>query len=149
MRAAPFSLYTGEMLIVGTYGLCLVALSFVVAVMASYTALGLAGRVTASRGRVRTLWLVGGAVAIGLDSWSMHFIAMLAFRLPMPMPYHVPAVLLSLLVAVAASGLALFIVSRRTLSPSRRFLGGALMGLAIASMHYIGAEIAKLSPAAR
>ncbi len=95
MFAVP---YYGSMIVVGTYDPRLVILSFVAAVMASYTALDLAGRVTASTGRTRMLWLVGGAASMGLGIWSMHFIAMLAFRLPMPMPYHVPTVLLSLLV---------------------------------------------------
>jgi NO-binding membrane sensor protein with MHYT domain len=62
----------------GTYDLRLVALSYLVAVFASYTALDLAGRVTSSRGRARTVWLLGGALSLGIGIWSMHFIGMLA-----------------------------------------------------------------------
>lgn len=56
----------------GTYDYRLVALSVVIAVMASYAALDLAGRVTSARGRARFLWLGGGATAMGLGIWSMH-----------------------------------------------------------------------------
>src|SRR5262245_38528994 len=69
---------------VGVYDLKLVALSLIVAAIASYTALELAGRVTASKGRASWLWLAGGAFAMGTGIWSMHFIGMLAFRLPIP-----------------------------------------------------------------
>src|SRR5512133_1451497 len=82
----------------GTYDLRLVALSYLVAVFASYTALDLSGRVTSSRGRARAVWLLGGALSLGIGIWSMHFIGMLAFVLPMPISYDLPLVLLSLLV---------------------------------------------------
>ena len=75
---------------------------------------------------------------MGFGIWSMHFVAMLAFQLPMAMSYHLPTVLLSMIVAVAASGLALFVVSRSVMSRNRFLVGGLLMGLAIASVHYVG-----------
>ena len=65
----------------GTYNLFLVALSIVIAVIASYVALDLAGRVTASTGRARKIWLAGGAAAMGGGIWSMHFIGMLAYSI--------------------------------------------------------------------
>jgi NO-binding membrane sensor protein with MHYT domain len=67
---------------VGSYSQRLVALSVVIAIFASYAALDLAGRVTAARGLVRAIWLMGGASAMGLGIWSMHYIGMLAFSLP-------------------------------------------------------------------
>jgi NO-binding membrane sensor protein with MHYT domain len=70
-------------------GPTLVALSFVVAVFASYTALDLAGRVVASWGRARMAWLAGGAFAMGTGIWSMHSTGMLAFKIGMPVNYHV------------------------------------------------------------
>jgi two-component system, sensor histidine kinase and response regulator len=66
----------------GFYDFRLVTLSVVIAVCAAYAALDLAGRTTASRGRVRLVWLAGGAAAMGLGIWSMHYIGMLAFQLP-------------------------------------------------------------------
>src|SRR5947209_2100184 len=84
----------------------LVTLSVALAIFAAYAALDLAGRVTASRGRARALWLGGGAIAMGLGIWATHYIGMLAFSLPVPVLYHYPTVLLSLLAAIAASAVA-------------------------------------------
>src|SRR3569623_743275 len=93
----------------GTHSIPLVWLSLVIAVCASYTALTLAGRVSVARGRARIAWLLGGSVAMGTGIWSMHFVAMLAFHLPVEISYDVPLVALSFLVAVAASAFALFV----------------------------------------
>src|SRR5215218_2615072 len=94
------------------YNPSLVVLSVLIATLASYTALTLAGRVTAARGRERLAWLAGGSLALGVGIWSMHFVGMLAFHLPVPIGYQLGRVLLSVLVAVAASALALVVVSR-------------------------------------
>ena len=64
-----------------SYDPSLVILSLIVAILASYTALDLSGRVYANVGRVRLLWIVGGAFAMGAGIWTMHFVGMLAFRL--------------------------------------------------------------------
>ncbi len=122
----------------GTYDYRLVALSVLIATLASYAALDLAGRVTAARGRVRFVWLTGGAGAMGLGIWSMHYIGMLAYSLPVPVLYNWPTVLVSLLAAILASGVALLVVSGRVVPPLRASLGGLLMGIGIAAMHYIG-----------
>jgi diguanylate cyclase (GGDEF)-like protein len=122
----------------GTYNIWIVALSIAVAAFASYTALDLAGRVTAARGRARKVWLAGGALAMGIGIWSMHFIGMLAYSVPIPMTYDVPTVLASMLVAIVASGVALFVVSRRAMSTLQLLIGGVFMGLGITSMHYVG-----------
>src|SRR5271163_2437020 len=122
----------------GTYDYRLVALSVVIAVMASYAALDLGGRVTSARGQARYLWLSGGATAMGIGIWSMHYVGMLAFHLPVPTEYDWPTVLLSLLAAIFASAVALFVVSREQMRFFQALLGGVLMGGAIAGMHYIG-----------
>jgi len=121
-----------------TYDQSLVALSIVIAILASYTALDLAGRVTVADGRSRLAWLIGGAITMGIGIWSMHFVGMLAFSLPMPLTYDVWTVLFSILPAIVASGGALFLVSRRVLIRQQLLVGGVLMGIGIASMHYIG-----------
>src|SRR6266702_139135 len=95
-----------------SYDYRLVLLSVAIAVLASYAALDLAGRITASVGRMRIAWLLGGAFAMGSGIWSMHYTGMLAFRLPLHIYYHLPTVLLSFLAAVLASLTALFVVSR-------------------------------------
>ena len=127
-----------------TYDYRLVALSVIVAIFAAYTALDMAGRVTATRGVSRLKWLIGGATAMGTGIWSMHYTGMLAFRLPMRVYYHVPTVLLSLLAAIFASFVALFIVSRPRMT-TLHVVGGSLpMGAGIAAMHYTGMAAMRL-----
>ena len=122
----------------GSYDYRLVALSVVLAVLASYAALDLAGRVTSSRGGARGVWLSAGAAAMGLGIWAMHYVGMLALTMPIPVAYHLPTVMLSLLAAIAASGVALFVVSRTRMSVWQGIAGSVVMGSGIASMHYIG-----------
>jgi NO-binding membrane sensor protein with MHYT domain/signal transduction histidine kinase len=130
--------------LIGSYNYALVALSVLIAIFASYAALDLAGRVTAARGWTRAVWLLGGAGAMGTGIWSMHYIGMLAFILPIPVAYHWPTVLLSLIAAILASAIALYIVSRQQMSASQAILGSVLMGAGIASMHYIGMAAMRL-----
>src|SRR5436305_10940195 len=127
-----------------SYNSGMVALSVAIAMCASYVALDLAGRVTAARGRARHAWLVGGAAAMGLGIWSMHYIGMLAFLLPVPVLYDWPTVLVSLFAAIFASGVALFVVSRRRMDWGHALTGSAIMGSGIATMHYIGMEAMRL-----
>ncbi len=122
----------------GSYNYALVALSVFIAMFAAYAALDLAARVTAATGWIRAIWLLGGAAAMGIGIWSMHYIGMLAFVLPIPVAYHWPTVLLSLIAAILASVIALHVVSRQNMSVSRAVAGSVLMGAGIASMHYIG-----------
>jgi diguanylate cyclase (GGDEF)-like protein/PAS domain S-box-containing protein len=122
----------------GSYDYRLVALSVTLAVFASYAALDLAGRVTSANGWVRAIWLSAGAAAMGLGIWAMHYVGMLALNMPMPVAYHLPTVLFSLLAAVAASAVALFVVSRTTMSLWQEISGSIVMGSGIAAMHYIG-----------
>src|SRR5258708_4591561 len=121
-----------------SYDYRLVALSVLIAICAAYAALDLAGRITAATGRVRLAWLAGGATAVGLGIWSMHYIGMLALKLPVPVFYDWPTVLLSLIAAVFASALALFVVSRQEMGWIRAWVGRVIMGGGIATMHYTG-----------
>ena len=130
--------------LIGSYNYALVALSVLIAMFASYAALDLAGRVTAAGGWTRAVWLLGGAGAMGTGIWSMHYIGMLAFILPIPVAYHWPTVLLSLFAAVLASVIALYVVSRQKLGAARAVAGSILMGAGIASMHYIGMAAMRL-----
>jgi PAS domain S-box-containing protein len=134
----------GHLTLVGWYDHRLVALSVVIAIFASYAALDLAGRVTAARGGGRALWLMGGASAMGLGIWSMHYIGMLAFNLPIPVFYDWPTVVLSLLAAILASAVALYVVSRQRMGPWRAVAGSIPMGAGIAAMHYTGMEAMRL-----
>ncbi len=134
-------------MLIGSYTPWLVVVSLVVAILASFTALDMANRVTtAPSPRISVLWLLGGGCAMGLGIWSMHFIGMLAFRLPIPLGYDLPLTAVSLLAAVASSIFALWLVSRPTLPHSRLALGAVLMGFGIASMHYIGMAAMLMRP---
>ena len=126
------------LLLVGSYDYRLVAMSVVIAILASYAALDLAGRVTAAHGAARGVWLAGGATAMGLGIWSMHYIGMLAFSLPVPVLYDWPTVLLSLLAGILASAVALYVVSRRHMGGLNVVVGSLAMGAGIAGMHYTG-----------
>ena len=121
----------------GSHDAALVALSVAIAVAASYTALDLAGRVGAASGWARRVWLGTAAVAMGGGIWAMHFVAMLAFSLPVPMAFDAGLTLLSLVVPVTVTGIG-FAVTARSANPARIGLAGLLMGLGIAAMHYTG-----------
>src|SRR6266436_9705 len=126
------------MVVTGTYDPYLVALSVLVASFASYTALGLSGHVRAAQGLARRVWLVAAAIAMGGGIWSMHFIGMLAFVMPIPMSYDIRLTTLSLLVAIFVTGGGFYVISRQSASPLRLVLSGIFMGLGIAAMHYTG-----------
>jgi diguanylate cyclase len=123
-----------------------VLLSVIVAIFASYTALDLATRITASKGRPARMWLAGGAFSMGMGIWSMHFIGMLAFSLPVPMGYDVPVTLTSLVIAIVVSYFALYTVTRSTMSAKNLLVGGILMGLGIGAMHYTGMAAMEMFP---
>src|SRR6202171_3660902 len=126
------------MVVTGTYDPYLVALSVLVASFASYTALGLSGHVGAAQGLARRVWLVAAALTMGGGIWSMHFIGMLAFVMPIPMSYDIRVTTLSLLVAIFVTGGGFYVISRQSASPLRLVLSGIFMGLGIAAMHYTG-----------
>jgi diguanylate cyclase (GGDEF)-like protein/PAS domain S-box-containing protein len=122
----------------GSYHHGLVVLYLLLATVASYAALGLAGRVTRARGRLRTVWLSCGATAMGLGFGAMHYLGMLALTLPIPVAYHLPTVILSLLAAITASAVALYVVSGPTVSLGQEFTGSLVMGSGFAALHYLG-----------
>jgi len=133
---------------VGTYNGWLVTLSIVVAIVSSYVALDLGSRVTSAQGYNRApYWLVGGALSLGSGIWSMHFIGMLAFSLPCGIGYNPLLTLVSILPGVLASGVALFVLSRKDRSSQKLlFVCALLVGAGIGAMHYSG--MAAMRPAA-
>jgi diguanylate cyclase (GGDEF)-like protein/PAS domain S-box-containing protein len=81
---------------------------------------------------------------MGLGIWTMHYIAMLAFTLPVPVLYHYPSVLLSLLAGILASFVALFTVGREQMGLPQKVIGALAMGGGIAAMHYVGMAAMRL-----
>jgi two-component system sensor histidine kinase/response regulator len=123
----------------------LVVLSVVIAVCASYVALDFTGRTAVAQRRQRPWWLLGGAISLGLGIFSMHYIGMLAFTLPIPIWYSLPTVLLSLMASICGSFAGLFLVSRSYVSAATLGLGALLMGAGIAVMHYVGMAAMRLA----
>jgi PAS domain S-box-containing protein len=126
------------MTVAGTYDPYLVTLSIAVACLASYTALDLGGRISGSRGWGRLAWLVTAAIAMGGGIWSMHFIGMLAFVMPMPVTYDFGVTLLSLVVAIGVTGFGFFMIGTRRVTAPEFVLSGIFVGIGIAAMHYTG-----------
>ncbi|CAM4468134.1 diguanylate cyclase (GGDEF)-like protein/PAS domain S-box-containing protein [Paenibacillus endophyticus] len=122
----------------GSYDSLLVLFSYIIAVMASYTALDLAGRVSTSKGTTRLRWLTFGAASMGMGIWSMHFVGMLALNLPIAIEYDLVIVLLSVFAAIGAAFIALFVVGRSELTGIQLLIGGILLAIGISVMHYVG-----------
>lgn len=110
-----------------SYNYFFVALSIVMAILASYVALDVGERVS-----LRKTWLIVAAITLGGGIWSMHFIAMLAYQMPMPVTYDVSTTLYSLFIAIAAAGVGFFLARHYLIA------GGVVMGCGIAAMHYTG-----------
>lgn len=133
-------------MLTGSYSPALVLISLFVAILASYTALDMTGRIATAKGRAVYLWMGGGALAMGVGIWSMHFIGMLAFRLPISLGYDIGITLLSLLIAVLSSGFALWLVSQPRLPAWQLAFGALIMGAGISAMHYTGMAAMRMTP---
>ena len=134
-------------MLVSQYDHVLVVISFIVAILAAYTALNMAGRVTSSQGRTAWVWLIGGSFSMGIGIWAMHFIGMLSMELTMHMNYAPGMTTLSLLIAFSASLFALWLVSKSDLHQRRLIPGSLVMGAGISAMHYTGMAALQVSPA--
>ncbi|MEZ1420208.1 EAL domain-containing protein [Pseudomonas monteilii] len=133
-------------MLTGSYSSSLVLISLCVAILASYTALDLTGRIATAKGRAAYLWMGGGALAMGIGVWSMHFIGMLAFSLPIDLGYDLALTAFSLLIAVLSSGFALWLVSQPSLPCLQLGFGALIMGAGIACMHYTGMAALRMLP---
>jgi PAS domain S-box-containing protein len=123
----------------GTYTPLLVILSILVAIFSSWMGLQVAGQARRARTRgLRAAMLGTGSLALGCGVWAMHFIGMLAFNLCTDVDYDHSLTLLSVLPSLAASWVALFIISMRRLSAISLVSGGVLVGAGIGAMHYTG-----------
>ncbi|PAA12237.1 putative bifunctional diguanylate cyclase/phosphodiesterase [Pseudomonas fragi] len=129
-----------------SYSPALVLISLCVAILASYTALDLSGRIATARGRAVYLWIAGGALAMGFGVWSMHFIGMLALELPLALGYDLGLTLWSLLVAILSCGFALWLVSQPRLPALQLLFGALIMGAGISAMHYSGMAALRMQP---
>ena len=116
----------------------LVALSVVIASLGGYTGFGLAARIRATPGASRRLLLAGAAGFLAVGVWTMHFIGMLAAPLPPDAVYLVLPTIVSFLICTLVVGVSVFFVSIGEPSVVRVTTSALLLGVGIASMHYVG-----------
>lgn len=117
----------------------LIAISFLVAFIASFVALDCAGKIPLTSRKAAMFWRIAGGVTLGIGIWSMHFIGMLSMKMPMIMSYHLWLTLGSLGIAVLTSTLAINIaVPGNSLSPFRLILATLILSSGVVSMHYVG-----------
>lgn len=121
-----------------TYEPWLVLLSVLMAVQGAYVGLSLAVQIGEATGMRRRVLLAAAAFSLAVAIWTMHFVGMLAARLPFPVDYLVFPTLLSFLVCVIVVGIAVYATSAGPLTALRLVLSAGLMGVGIFSMHYIG-----------
>jgi diguanylate cyclase (GGDEF)-like protein len=138
-----------NILLVGNYNALLVLCSVIVAMLASFTALDTSSRIIQATPLAAKFWLLAAGFTMGVGIWSMHFVGMLAFSIPINILYDVNETVLSLLVSVGASIVALWIVARPVLSISRLAAGSVVLGAGAAGMHYLGMDAMKMVPAIR
>jgi diguanylate cyclase (GGDEF)-like protein len=131
---------------VGSYDYRLVLLSLLVVFVSCLVTFSLSAKVYRSEPRIAKLWRIGGALAIGTGIWSMHFIGMLAFSLPIAVGYALDYTALSWLIAIAVSWFALQIASLRELTTHILLVGSLFMGAGISGVYYISMYAMHLSP---
>jgi diguanylate cyclase (GGDEF)-like protein len=129
-----------------SYNPWLVALSIGVAILVSFTSLRLASRVAESNASAGRVWLLLGAISMGVGIWSMHFIGMLAFSLPISLRYDMGRTFASLGTAVLTSGFAIKIASGANLRFGRHAICSLVMALGIVTMHYSGMSAIRVVP---
>lgn len=128
-----------ETLLSPNYQHSLVFLSYVISVIGAFVALTSARKIVRADGRINIVsTLVTGIALGGVGVWSMHFVGMLALRLDMGTAYSMAETLVSLVAAVGASSLALAYVAKAPQDLGRILIAGALLGLGVAVMHYLG-----------
>jgi diguanylate cyclase len=132
--------------VAGTYSGWLVLCSVLVAVLVSYAALGLSARVVNARQKVVDRWLLASALAMGTGVWLMHFVAMLAFSLPIPISYDFAITFTSLLTAIVVTGLALSVACAPEVNFTHLAAAALIMGVGISAMHYCGMAAIEIQP---
>lgn len=136
--------------LLGQWNFTLVGLSYVTAVGGSFAALDCADRMQAATTRAgRRRYFLAGATLMGLSIWTMHFVGMLALNLGIPVTYDWVLSAVSIFAAALGAGLAFLIVNGRIVTRFHFLIGGVAMGLAIASMHYLGMASMRMPAAIR
>ncbi|WP_285414634.1 bifunctional diguanylate cyclase/phosphodiesterase [Variovorax sp. efr-133-TYG-130] len=128
------------------HNLWAVAASLLLATLASYVALDLSRRVRHASGRPHLLWWALGSLAMGTGIWSMHFVGMLGFSLPISLGFSGGLTLASWVAGVMASGVALWVASKADYGLRRIAVASLAMAVGICGMHYIGMAALDMAP---
>lgn len=124
----------------GSYNYYIVALSVVIAILASYSALNITAKISYAKGKSRFFWLFAGAFVMGNGVWSMHFVGMLAFHLHAKVKYDTWLTSFSMLASIISSFIAFYITMPKNINWYKIAIGGFIMGSGIVTMHYMGME---------
>ncbi|HEY8119309.1 MAG TPA: EAL domain-containing protein [Methylophilaceae bacterium] len=131
---------------VGSYDYSLVLLSLLIAFISSWAGLSFAAKLHGNHDRASKLWLLASALTVGTGIWSMHFIGMLSFSLPIPVSYAFDLTILSWLIAVVISWMGFRIAHQTVLSSRLIVVGGLVLATGICSMHYMGMAAMRMMP---
>nr|WP_259548190.1 bifunctional diguanylate cyclase/phosphodiesterase [Heyndrickxia oleronia] len=134
-----------EMYLEGSYNFYIVALSIVIAVLASFSALNIVGKISYTEGKAKFFWLLAGSFVMGSGVWSMHFVGMLALDYHMKMEYDVRLTLFSMLASFLSSLIAFYIMKEKDINWYKIVIGGVFMGGGIVTMHYMGMAAMKMN----
>ena len=129
----------------GEYSFPIVGLSIIIACVASYTALAMNERAQKNSFFHQNFWLILASISMGFGIWSMHFVGMSAYSLPISMQYDRLLTIISIVPAMFASFLAFYIVSRPKKLVGLYMMAGVVMGLGISMMHYVGMIAMKMN----
>ncbi|NYV67363.1 EAL domain-containing protein [Bacillus sp. Gen3] len=129
----------------GSYNFYIVALSIVIAVLASFSALNIVGKISYTEGKAKFFWLLAGSFVMGSGVWSMHFVGMLALDYHMKMEYDVRLTLFSMLASFLSSLIAFYIMKEKDINWYKIVIGGVFMGGGIVTMHYMGMAAMKMN----
>lgn len=145
-----FNVVDDNLLLAGSYNPWLVILSICIAIFAAFMGFEVATQAARSRRKSRrTGLLITGSLALGGGVWSMHFIGMLAFELCTSVGYDWRITTLSIIPSIAASYVALSLLTKSAIRPAQILVGGILVGAGIGTMHYVGMAAMQMAPLLR
>ena len=136
-----------DLALIGSYDPFPVTVSVLIAALASYSAFGISERIRAGKNKAVYAWILVGAFAMGVGVWTMHFIGMLAFSLPVDVDYDPFLTAVSIVPAIIAGGIALITVNIEKPSHRRLLVGAVFMGAGIGVMHYTGMAAMRMDAA--
>ena len=144
-----FQYNTYNLFVLSTYNPWLVFISISIAIFASFMGFQVAHQAKGAAPVRKNISLFIGSLALGGGVWAMHFVGMLALDLCTDISYGVELTLISVFPSIAASWIALNLITREKIQLQQLIWGGILVGSGIGSMHYIGMAAMEMAPLLR